>query len=87
MRFPLAGLHPETLLALAFMGVATGTLAINFWNWGLARIEAARVGMFSYLEPVFASLVAMLFLSEKLSLPSLLGAAMVFAGIFFSTQT
>lgn len=87
MKFPLAGLHSETLLALAFMGVATGTLAISFWNWGLARIEAARVGVFSYLEPVFATLVAMLFLSEKLTLPSLLGAALVFAGIFFLTRT
>lgn len=86
MRFPLVGLHPGTLLALAFMGIGAGTLAMNFWNWGLAKIEAARAGMFSYLEPVFASLVAMIFLSERLSLPSLLGAAMVFGGIYLSTQ-
>jgi drug/metabolite transporter (DMT)-like permease len=86
MRFPLVGLHPGTLLALAFMGIGTGTLAINFWNWGLAKIEAGRAGMFSYLEPVFASLVAMIFLSERLSMSSLLGAAMVFGGIYLSTH-
>jgi drug/metabolite transporter (DMT)-like permease len=86
MRFPLAGLHPGTLLAVAFMGIGAGTLAMNCWNWGLAKIEASRAGMFSYLEPVFASLVAMTFLSERLSLTSLLGAAMVFGGIYLSTQ-
>jgi drug/metabolite transporter (DMT)-like permease len=86
MRFPLAGLHSGTLLALAFMGIGAGAVAMNCWNWGLANIEAARAGMFSYLEPVFASLVAMIFLSERLSLPSLLGAALVFGGIYLSTQ-
>jgi len=86
MRFPLAGLHPGTLLAVAFMGIGTGTLAMNCWNWALAKIEAARAGMFSYLEPVFASMVAMIFLSERLSLPTLLGAALVFGGIYWSTQ-
>jgi drug/metabolite transporter (DMT)-like permease len=86
MRFPLAGLHATTLLAVAFMGIGSGTLAMNCWNWGLAKIEAARAGMFSYLEPVSASLVAITFLGERLSAPTLLGAAMVFGGIYLSTQ-
>jgi drug/metabolite transporter (DMT)-like permease len=85
-QFPLAGLRTPTLSAIAFMGIGTGALAINCWNWGLAQIEAARAGMFSYLEPVFAGLVAMIFLSERLSLPSLLGAAIVFSGIYLSTR-
>jgi drug/metabolite transporter (DMT)-like permease len=86
VRFPLVGLHPATLLAVAFMGIGSGALAMNCWNWGLAKIEAARAGMFSYLEPVFASLVAITFLSERLSVPTLLGAGMVFGGIYLSTQ-
>ncbi len=86
MRFPMVGVRPGTLLALAFMGIGTGTVAINCWNWGLAKIEAARAGMFSYLEPVFAGLVAMIFLGERLSLPSLAGAAMVFGGIHLSLR-
>ena len=86
MQFPLAGLRHPIVLAIAFMGIGTGALAINCWNWGLSHIEAARAGMFSYLEPVFAGLVAMLFLGERLSVPSLLGAVIVFAGIYLSTR-
>jgi drug/metabolite transporter (DMT)-like permease len=85
-RFPLAGVHPQTLAAIAFMGIGTGTLAMNCWNWGLGEIEAARAGMFSYLEPVFAGLVAVVFLSERPSVASLLGAAIVFTGIYLSTR-
>jgi drug/metabolite transporter (DMT)-like permease len=86
MQFPLAGLDRQTVLAIAFMGAGTGGLAINCWNWGLAQIEAARAGMFSYLEPVFAGFVAILFLSERPSFPSLFGAVIVFGGIYLSTR-
>jgi drug/metabolite transporter (DMT)-like permease len=84
-RFCLAGVNFPTLLAMAFVGLCTATLAMNFWNWGLAHIEASRVGMFSYLEPVFAAAVAMIFLGERLTWPTVAGSALVFAGIFFST--
>lgn len=84
-RSCFAGVNFPTLLAMGFAGLCTATLAMNFWNWGLAHVEASRVGMFSYLEPVFAAAVAMIFLGERLTWPTLAGSALVFAGIFFST--
>ena len=86
-RFPLFGHASAELLTMAFLGLGTGTLAQNFWSWGLEQIEASRVGVFSYLEPVFATTVAMIFLGERLTLPTVFGAALVFAGIFLSTQS
>ncbi len=83
-HFPLTGVGRPGLAALAFLGIGTLTIAINLWNWGLERIAASRVGVFSYLEPVFASLVAMTFLGERLSGASGVGALLVFAGIYFS---
>lgn len=85
-RFPLAGVELATLLAVAFLGVGTGVVAMNFWNWGLSRVEASRVGVFSYLEPVFAGVVAITFLGERLTLATAVGAALVFAGIFLTAQ-
>ena len=85
-HFPLSGIGRPGLAAMAFMGIATLTIAMNFWNWGLERIAASRVGVFSYLEPVFASLVAMTFLGERLTAASGAGAALVFAGIYFSVR-
>jgi drug/metabolite transporter (DMT)-like permease len=84
-RLPLFGLDARTLAAVVVFGVATGTLGMNIWNWGLAQIEASRVGAFSYLEPVFAAATAMAFLGEQVTLPTAVGAALVFAGIAFST--
>ncbi len=85
-HFPLSEIGRPGLAAMAFMGIATLTIAMNFWNWGLERIPASRVGVFSYLEPVFASFVALTFLGEKLTAASGVGAALVFAGIYFSVR-
>jgi drug/metabolite transporter (DMT)-like permease len=86
-RLPLAGLGWPALLAVCFFGVSTGTLSMNFWNWGLARIEASRVGAFSYLEPLFAAAAAITFLGERPTMATALGAALVFAGVFLSAKT
>ncbi len=85
-RFPLAGFNTITMLAVAFMGIGTGTLAVNLWNWGLEKIEASSVAVFSYLEPVFAAAVALVLLGERLALAGCFGTALVFAGIFLSTR-
>ncbi len=85
-HFPLAGVELPALLAVAFLGISTATVAMNLWSWSLAHVEASRVGVFSYLEPLFAAVVAMIFLEERLTLPTAYGAALVFAGIFLSTR-
>jgi drug/metabolite transporter (DMT)-like permease len=85
-RLPLASHGTSVLLAMIFLGVGTSVLAMNFWSWGLSRIEASRVGVFSYLEPVFAGLVAIAFLGERPTLPTVTGAVLVFAGIFLATK-
>lgn len=84
-RLPWAVHDGRTLLAMAALGIGTSFLAMQFWNWGLSRIEASRVGVFSYLEPVFAGLVAIVFLGERLTTATAVGAVLVFTGIFLTT--
>ncbi len=85
-HFPLSALGRSGLAGMAFLGIGTLTVAMNLWNWGLERIAASRVGVFSYLEPVFASLVAVTFLGEKITAASGLGATLVFTGIYFTVR-
>lgn len=85
-RLPFSGAPAQAIAAMAAVGMGTGALAFNFWNWGLERIEASRVGFFSFLEPVFAAAVAVMFLGEPLAAPTVAGGALVLAGIFLATR-
>lgn len=58
--------------------------AYSLWEWGLSRISASRVGFFFYLDPVVATLAAALLLSEKITLTFVLGATLIFLGIFLA---
>lgn len=85
-RLPFADAPAPAVAAMVAVGFGTGALAFNLWNWGLERIEASRVGFFSFLEPVFAAVVAMIFLGESLTGPTLAGGALVLGGIFLASR-
>ncbi len=85
-QFPLVGVELSALLAIVWFAVSTAVVAINIWSWALGRVEASRVGAFTYLEPVFAALVAMIFLGERLTSATGAGALLVFSGIYLSTR-
>jgi len=72
-------------VAVVFLGVFC--LAISFWLWteGLARHPAAEVGVYLYLEPLVTTFAAVLFLSERFTFSTLIGAVVIFAGVYISS--
>ncbi|SNT20626.1 Permease of the drug/metabolite transporter (DMT) superfamily [Ekhidna lutea] len=63
------------------------TVVVYFLNaWTLVRVNSSVVGAFIYLQPVFASLTAILFFDEIFLLKHLLAAAFVFVGVYLVTK-
>ena len=75
------------LLAIAYVGVFASVIAFICWNDGIARVGAARAGLFIHLMPVFAAGLAMLFLGERLHGYHAAGVALVAAGLALSSLT
>jgi drug/metabolite transporter (DMT)-like permease len=69
-------------VAIAFLGVFCSALAYIFYNDGLQALPASQVGAFLYLEPLVATLVAALILSEQIVLATLAGGVMILLGIW-----
>ena len=67
--------------ALVFLGVGCSGLGYLFWYGALERMEASRVAAFLYLEPLVTLLVAALVLEERAGWITLLGGAIVLAGV------
>jgi drug/metabolite transporter (DMT)-like permease len=77
---------PATLASIAYVGVFASVAAFVAWNAGIRRVGAQIGGQFIHLMPVFSTLLAMLFLGERLHLFHLAGIALIVAGIFFATR-
>lgn len=66
---------------LVWIGVFPSLVAYLCWNYGVARVGAARAGIFSYLIPVFAAVLSIVFLGERPQPFHAAGFALVIAGI------
>jgi RarD protein len=76
----LLHLPPRAVLDLLLLGVL-GTLAQWFWQLGVARIGAARAGIFVYLEPLATTAFAVPLLGERFGLATAIGGALLLLGV------
>jgi drug/metabolite transporter (DMT)-like permease len=74
------------LLGYGFVGLFPAVIAFFGWNRGVAAIGANRASLFTHLMPLFAALLAYVFLDERIALFHLTGAALIFLGIFLANR-
>lgn len=79
-------LNAATLATFAYVGTLPSVAAYYFYNLGVARVGAARAGMFIHLMPGFGALLSMLFLGEALQLYHLAGITLILAGVTLATR-
>jgi drug/metabolite transporter (DMT)-like permease len=72
--------------ALIYVGLFPSFFAYIFWNRAVAEVGPGVSGLFVHLMPVFGSLLAWLFLGERLYWFHLLGILLILSGIFLSTR-
>ncbi len=68
---------------IAFTALFSSALAYLFYFWLLRYLEASQLASFSYLLPVSASALGILFLGERGSWLELLGAALALLGVYW----
>ena len=67
--------------------VLTGTFLAYLFNvYGIKILGASIAGFYIYTQPVFAALIAMIFLKEPLSLYKMVAALLIFAGVFLANR-
>lgn len=79
-------LSQQTVMPLLYFAVFPGILAYAFWNHGVRKIGPAKSAIFMYLMPVFASVLAVIFLGESLGLFHIIGGLLILAGLILATR-
>lgn len=72
-------------LGLAYMTFLSSVSAYFLFEWGLAKTSVVSADLFQYVEPFVAALLAILILSEQLSLELLTGAILIIIGAYLGT--
>ena len=69
---------------VAYLIVMTSVVAYLLWYWALAHLAAARVAIFTNLQPLATALMAQLFLGDSVTAGFYLAAAVVMAGVLLA---
>lgn len=71
--------------SLLFLIVIPGTFLAYIFNvYGIKILSASTAGAYIYSQPVFAVVVAMVFLKEHLSFYKIIAAVLIFGGVYLS---
>jgi drug/metabolite transporter (DMT)-like permease len=77
---------PSTLGAILSAGLLSSVLAYIFWNRGVLAVGAGVAGLFIHLVPVYGTILAGLFLDERLHGFHLAGIALILTGIYVTSR-
>jgi len=79
-------LSPRGVAALLYLAIPGLALGQWFWQEGIARLGAARAGLFLYLEPLATVALAVPLLGESFGPVMALGGALVLGGVHIGQQ-
>jgi len=74
-----------------YTGIAFGALLSSFtayllWQWGLSKTQVQKAGIFLYIQPIVATVIAVPLLKETLSPVFLASAALIFTGLWLAER-
>jgi drug/metabolite transporter (DMT)-like permease len=69
-----------------YMGAFSSVTGYLIYYYALARIPASRVAAFQYLQPIFASLMAVALLGEELTGAAMAAGGIIFAGVYVTER-
>lgn len=73
-------------LGLLYMGMLSSVVGYLIYLYALARMQASRIATFQYLQPVFATALAVILLNEQPGMGALLAGAIIFSGVFVTER-
>jgi drug/metabolite transporter (DMT)-like permease len=85
-RQPLAQVSTGAWLAAIYMALFPSVIAYLIYYHALAHMTASRVSAFSYLQPVFASIMGVAILGETLGTPVIAGGAVILGGVYLAER-
>lgn len=78
--------HFADYTSLAFVVLAATFFAYLFNIYGLAHLNPSTVGAYIYLQPVYAAVIAIIFLGEQLTWQKIAAAVLIFSGVYLANR-
>lgn len=77
---------PVVYMNLLFLGFVASMLCYIMWNKAVQFLGASKTANYIYIVPLVTLLTSAIFLSEVLTLPSMIGALCIISGVYIAEK-
>lgn len=81
LRFDYSSIGLAHLYGLLYLGIGTSIIAYFLWYYALGRIESTKVAVFTYLQPVVTTILAVIILGQIITMRFITGACIALIGV------
>ena len=81
-RFPFAELNGLDWGGVLYLAIGTSIIGYLLWYHALSRIEASKVAVFSNAQPVFATILSLIFLNYTITPAFVIGSIITICAIY-----
>ena len=71
---------------MAYMGMCSSVLGYMIYYWALRHMEASRLAATTYIEPVLAILLGVIFVGERVTVRSAVGGLLILLGVWVAER-
>lgn len=72
------------LMGIAYGSLFSSAIAYSLFAWGLSKISATETSLIAHLDPIIGTILGYFVLSEPITRPFILGAVLIFIGIYIA---
>ncbi len=81
IQFDYSSIGMAHIYGLLYLGIGTSIIAYFLWYYALGRIESTKVAVFTYLQPVVTTILAVFILGQIITLQFVTGACIALIGV------
>jgi drug/metabolite transporter (DMT)-like permease len=84
---PVTLLDPSQWAGIAYLGLGTSVFGYLLWYYAIGKIEVSKVAVFTNGQPIFATILAVIFLDYTITLTFVLGGLITLAGVIMTQRS
>src|SRR5439155_1966139 len=85
-EFSFSSVSSTGWASLTYMAVFPSAVCYIIYYYALSHIAPSRVSAFTYLQPLIATLLAVLFLDERVTAHLVAGGTVIFSGVYLAER-
>ncbi len=78
-------LAPNIVWTILYLGIVPTAVGFLIWYLALATEDASRLASLQFVAPLFTAVLGWLFLEERMTIVSITGMVLIFAGIYVAS--